>query len=301
MNGSNGRRRVRLRYLLIYVLALAAGLFSLVHFGGLLPSQALPDYEDGTLRIHYLDVGQADCTFFQLPDGRTMLIDAGTADMGDKIVAYIQEIGVETIDYVIATHPHADHIGGLTQVMEVFDIGALYMPWVSHSSQTFETVLEVAEQKNMEVRTARAGVVISDEDDLRIELIAPVRETYARMNDYSACTLLHFRERSFIFMADAEQLAESLITADVSADVYRIGHHGSHSSTSEEFLDRVDPEIAIISVGKENPYGHPSVSTLQMLRRRGITVYRTDTDGDIVLDCDGVDMEVYCQNDSEAA
>ena len=239
--------------------------------------------------VHYIDVGQGDSTFVQLPDGRSMLIDAGENDYGDTVVDYIKSSGEDYLDFVVATHPHSDHIGGMDDVIDEFDVGAFYMPDCSHNTVTFESMLDSLSEKEIKPVKAESGVVICNDDNLRIEILSPVT-TYDDLNNYSAVVKLTYGNKSFLFMGDAEQYAENLISADVSADVIKVGHHGSSTSTGEEFFNRVNPTFAVISSGENNDYGHPHKEVLDRLKESNIKIFRTDTDGTVVIGTDGENL-----------
>lgn len=239
------------------------------------------------LRVSFIDVGQGDSEFIELPNGETMLIDAGTNETGKNVVDYIKSLGYTSIDYVVGTHPHEDHIGGLDDVIKTFDIGSIYMPKVTADTKTFEDVLDAAESKNLMINTAKSGVSIMDTEDLSVKFLAPTLDIYENTNDYSAVVKVVYGDTSYLFTGDAEEFSESLITDDVNADVLKVGHHGSSTSTSTEFLKKVSPSSAVISCGKDNSYGHPHSETLQKLADIGTAVYRTDELGTIVSVSDG--------------
>lgn len=239
------------------------------------------------LRVSFIDVGQGDSEFIELPNGETMLIDAGTNETGKNVVDYIKSLGYTSIDYVVGTHPHEDHIGGLDDVIKTFDIGSIYMPKVTADTKTFEDVLDAAESKNLMINTAKSGVSIMDTEDLSVKFLAPTLDIYENTNDYSAVVKVVYGDTSYLFTGDAEEFSESLITDDVNADVLKVGHHGSSTSTSTEFLKKVSPSSAVISCGKDNSYGHPHSETLQKLADMGTAVYRTDELGTIVSVSDG--------------
>lgn len=239
------------------------------------------------LRVSFIDVGQGDSEFIELPNGETMLIDAGTNETGKNVVDYIKSLGYTSINYVVGTHPHEDHIGGLDDVIKTFDIGSIYMPKVTADTKTFEDVLDAAESKNLMINTAKSGVSIMDTEDLSVKFLAPTLDIYENTNDYSAVVKVVYGDTSYLFTGDAEEFSESLITDDVNADVLKVGHHGSSTSTSTEFLKKVSPSSAVISCGKDNSYGHPHSETLQKLADMGTAVYRTDELGTIVSVSDG--------------
>ncbi len=256
-------------------------------------------FNGDTLRVNYIDVGQGDSIFIQLPNKETMLIDAGEAYEADNVINYLNNLGIKKIDYVVGTHPHTDHIGGLEEVINTFDVGSIYMPKVSSNSKTFEDLLTTISNKGLKVKTAKSGVVVLSEDNLKLEFIAPNSDNYSNLNNYSAVLKLTYLGNTFLFMGDAETLSEDEITSDVDADVIKVGHHGSDSSSSVEFVKKVSPEYAIIMVGEDNSYNHPYQSIIDRYESVGAKVLRTDLDGNIVCDSDGVD--VTCKGDKESS
>lgn len=248
-----------------------------------------------TLRVNYIDVGQGDSIFIELPNKETMLIDAGESYEADNVINYIKNLGISKIDYIVGTHPHTDHIGGLEEVINTFDIGSIYMPKATSTSKTYLDLLTTISDKGLSVKTAKSGVVILDENDLKLEFIAPNSDSYSELNNYSAVLKLTYLDNTSLFMGDAETLSEDEITSDVDADVIKVGHHGSDSSSSLEFVKKVSPEYAIIMVGEGNSYNHPYQSIIDRYLSVGANVLRTDLDGNIVCDSDGVD--VSCKGD----
>ena len=244
------------------------------------------------LVAHYIDVGQGDASVIELPNGEVMLIDAGTSGYGDDIVEYIEDLGYDTIDYVVATHPHADHIGGMAEVIGSFQIGSIYMPKAVTTSKTYENLLETIQEKGLSVKTGKAGVEVLEEDDLAILMVAPVRESYSNLNNYSIVLTITYGDTTFLYTGDAEEDSLSEITSNIKADVLKVGHHGSDTSTTKEFLEKVKPEYAIISVGEGNSYGHPAASTISLLEEYTSNIYRTDLNGTVVVRSDGVNITV---------
>lgn len=238
------------------------------------------------LKVHFIDVGQGDSEFLELPNGQTMLIDAGEAEYGSGIVSYIKGLGHTKIDYLIASHPHADHIGGMATVVNGLNIGKIYMPKKSTTTKTFEGLLTAIKNKGLQVNTAKAGQNLLKAGNLNIDIIAPVNITGDDLNQYSAVVKVTYGANRFLFMGDAGSTSEAQISADVSADVLKVGHHGSNTSTSQTFLNKVRPKYAVIEVGKGNSYGHPTAATLTKLQNIGAAIYRTDNDGTIIFTSD---------------
>lgn len=244
------------------------------------------------LKVHFLDVGQGDSIFIELPTNETILIDASIKDASDKIINYLKEENVSKIDYVFATHPHSDHIGGMSAVIKAFDIGQIYMPKAVTTTKTYENLLLTIKDKNLKIKTAKAGNTIIDTDDLKLVVLAPNQDSYESLNNYSIVLKLTYKEKSFLFMGDAETLSEKEITGDVEADVLKVGHHGSRTSTSQAFLNKVNPSYAVISVGLNNDYKHPHQEVVDRLEKKNIKIYRTDQNGDIIFTTDGYNIDV---------
>ena len=242
-------------------------------------------YKDCDVLVHYIDVGQGDAIFANLPGGKTLLIDAG--ETGADVVDYITGIGETKIDYVIATHPHSDHIGGMEDVINTFEISKFFMPEVSHTTSVFENMIDSLIEKQVDSEYIKSGDVIFDSDGLKIQVLSPNGDEFDDLNNYSAIVKLTYKNKSFLFTGDAEKKAEKLITGDVSADVLKVGHHGSDTSTGKAFLDKVNPEVAVISVGAGNDYGHPDDRVLKRLEKKNITILRTDISGTIIIGTDG--------------
>ena len=260
---------------------------------------SISTFSGDTLRVNYIDVGQGDSIFIQLPNKETMLIDAGEAYEADNVINYLNSLGIKKIDYVVGTHPHTDHIGGLEEIVNTFDIGSIYMPKASSTSNTYLDLLTAIKNKGLKIKTAKSGVVVLDDDNLKLEFIAPNSDNYSELNNYSAVLKLTYLNNTFLFMGDAETLSEDEITSDVDADVIKVGHHGSDSSSGIEFVNKVSPEYAIIMVGEGNSYNHPYQSIIDRYESVGAKVLRTDLDGNIVCDSDGV--EVTCSGDKESS
>lgn len=249
-----------------------------------------PFTPSGKLTVSYIDVGQGDSIFIQTPSGKTMLIDAGVPEMGSRVVDYIRSRGVNKIDILVGTHPHADHIGGIPAVIENFQIGKFYMPKVITTTNTFEDVLKAAKAKGLSINVAKAGVVLDLGNEVKAQMLAPNSSHYDDLNNYSAVIKITYKNTAFLFTGDAEKESEEEMLSrgyDLKADVLKVGHHGSSSATTWAFLKAVSPKYAVISVGKGNDYGHPHKETMEKLKSLGITVYRTDECGTVVAVSDG--------------
>lgn len=247
---------------------------------------------DGRLQVHYIDVGQGDSTLVISPSGRSMLIDAGDNTSYEVIRPYLKEYGVEKIDILIGTHPDADHIGGIDDIIKNHDIGKFYMPSKLHTTKTFKDVLIEAKQKNLGIIEAAGDKKIDFDPDVEVILLSPEKgKNYGDDNNaYSAVVYMVYKDTSFLFMGDAEYENEKDIMRNypnLTADVIKIGHHGSASSSSPEFIKQIDPIAAAVSCGYKNKYSHPHREILGLLESSEIPLYRTDEQGDIVFRSDG--------------
>ncbi len=259
-----------------------------------LPQQpATPtDTAESKLRVHVLDVGQGDSTFVELPDGSTLLIDGGEKEYGQIVTEYIKALGYQKVDYVVGSHPHTDHIGGLATVINAFDIGKIYMPKKAATTNTFENLLKTIQKKGLSLQTAKAGVVLMKTEDTAVELLGPVQSDYGdEMNLYSAIVKITYGSQRFLIMGDAETENEKEISG-VEAEFIRVGHHGSNTSSSEAFVRKVDAEYAVVSVGEGNSYGLPKDHIIARWQNAGATVYRTDEVGTVIAYCDGHSIKI---------
>lgn len=256
--------------------------------------------EDVLLRVDFLNVGQADCALLST-NGHYMVIDGGNNGDADTILSYLEGQGVEKLDAVVGTHPHEDHIGSLDAIINHFDVDAVYMPKIMHTSKTFEDVLDAVANKGLKIKSPSPGDTI-DFNGLEIEVLGPQRE-YKDFNNNSIVLKVNAGETAFLFTGDAEETVEKDILQadyDLQADVLKVGHHGSSTSSSQAFLQAVKPKYAVISVGVGNSYHHPEEEALQRLQSIGAEIYRTDLQGNIVCTTDGKNIAFNCNSVSGA-
>ena len=235
--------------------------------------------QDNNLRVYCLDVGQGDSILIT-NNNKTMLIDASKNEMGSRVVKYLNDLGIKKIDYLVGTHPHEDHIGGLDNVIKNFDIGTIYMPNVVATTKTFEEVIDAISAKKLKVTSPKTG------DKFTVgNAECEVMSIRNDKDDYNNCSIvikMDFNNVSYLFTGDAEESVESSRKWP-HIDVLKVGHHGSNTSSSKKFLEQIKPEVALISVGQGNTYGHPTQATLKRLSNIGAKIYRTDENGTILL------------------
>ncbi len=247
--------------------------------------------------VHFIEVGQGDAALVQTASGN-LLIDAGTSDSIETLTAYLQTLGVETLSYAIFTHPHADHIGGATAILHACTVEHVVMPNAVSTSKTFEKMLTAIDAEQCEVIEGKAGVTFSM-GELVVELLAPVSDDVDDLNNASVVTKITYGNVSFLFTGDAESTSEAEMLqwndAKLNADILKVGHHGSATSSSAEFLSAVSPKVAVISVGLYNEYGHPHAKIVSRLEDLGATLYRTDKNGSIVVCTDGTTYAIQTE------
>ena len=227
-----------------------------------------------------------------------MIIDAGNNEDSDLIKSYLLNQGIQQLDVVVGTHPHEDHIGSLDTVIKNFDVKKVYMPKVSHTTKTFEDVLLAIKDKSLKVSTPIAGETFNL-GEAKFTILGPNNSEYKSLNDYSIIIKLEYGNNSFLFTGDAEVKSEKEMLNkgyNLDVDVLKVGHHGSTTSTSDEFLSAVSPKYAVISCEKDNDYGHPHKEIIEKLNKQRIEIYRTDQIGTIVLSSDGENITLGGSN-----
>jgi competence protein ComEC len=242
---------------------------------------------DGNFEVHYIDVGQADAELV-LCDGESMLIDGGNAADSNLIVSYLRDLNIDHLNYIVCTHAHEDHVGGLSGALNECTVDNVLCSTDNHDTKVFKNFKKYTEAQGKEIEIPETGDTF-ELGESYVEILGPQRE-YDELNNNSIVMKVTYGETSFLFTGDAEREAEQdIIDAgyDLSADVLKVGHHGSNSSTSYVFLREIMPKYAVISCGKDNSYGHPHEEPLSRLRDAGVTVYRTDESGHIVAVSDG--------------
>ncbi len=259
------------------------------------------DAETGLL-VTFLDVGQGDCIFLQSPSGNTLLVDGGPESATQTVLDFLDQKGVVGLDAVIASHLHADHIGGLISVIDTYPVFMFYYPPFDAESETYYQLLDALKENHVIVRSPLASkdALIDWDRDVEIRILSPYGIDYGRVDDFNDTSYIlrvTYGNTSLLLAGDATQVAEKLALKALpnsyfKADVLKVGHHGSSDSTGTKFLDAVNPSIAIISCGVDNQYGHPDQELLDRLNKRNITIYRTDQDGSITLLLDGTNVKV---------
>ncbi len=319
------KKRTRRRYLVGIILSSAlAALCVLITLGEWMDTPLLPTWNEifvrlglegtvsgegapaeGELRVRVLDVGNADSILVRC-GGDSLLIDAGERESGDEVVAALRSEGIRRLDYVIATHPDADHIGGMAQVISAMDIGTFLMAPMPEgktpTTQVYVAMLEALASKGLKFTSAKPGVQYSL-GEARLDILGPAAE-FSETNNQSVVCKITLGNRRLLFMGDAEKEAEdALLSAgvDLRADVIKIGHHGSAGSSQKEFLEAVGAQDAIITCGVDNPYGHPASQTLGVLRTLGMHIWRSDECGDITVTTDGNTLTVTAQQERREA
>nr|WP_245894510.1 ComEC/Rec2 family competence protein [Planomicrobium soli] len=246
------------------------------------------------MKVHFINVGQGDATYIKMPGGEDVLIDGGRQGQGDEIVAYLKKQKVDDIEILISTHPDADHLGGLDEVLKAFKVESVYAPKVAHTTDAYKNFLNAVKAEKLTIKSAKAGVKLPLKG-VTAKFVGPTRD-YGKsdLNNWSAVLHVTYNQNKFLFTGDAEKASESdMVKAKqtLQADVLKVGHHGAKTSSNTDFLKVVKPKHAVISVGK-NAYGHPTKDVLNRFKTAKATVYRTDQKGNIVFTSTGTKITV---------
>ncbi len=259
-------------------------------------STAAADVSESDFTVHFVDVGQGDCILIKSGE-YTMLIDAGENGNEEKVLSYLEEHGVEKFDYIIATHPHSDHIGGLYEVISEYAVDNVIMPRLTEENTpttvTYEKLLKAVKASEARVIAAVPGNIYSL-GKAEFQILAPFEQD-DNLNNMSVCVKLTYQGKSFLFTGDAETSVEKQMLnsdVDLSADVLKLAHHGSSTSNSVNFLQAVNPEILVISVGEDNSYGHPHTEIMERVYELDVPIYRTDEDGSVVIAVENNEIKV---------
>lgn len=254
--------------------------------------------------IHFVDVGQGDCTLVMC-NGMALLIDAGENGHETEVLNYLREMNIDKLDYIIATHQHSDHIGGIPEVLEEYEADNIIMPRLTKEQtptnstyKAFLTAINKSKESGSKIISAKPGLVYQL-GDASFEILGPVTDDCEDINSMSAVTKITYGESTFLVTGDAEKDEELEIIengADLDCDVLRTGHHGSSTSSSKEFLNAVTPEICVISCGADNDYGHPHEKAVNRMLKHTEEIYRTDICGSIIMTSDGENIEIYYEN-----
>ncbi len=262
-------------------------------FAGCAAEPKQDTFKEGTLTVYFFDVGQADCSLLLFPDETVVLIDAGNKADGKEVSAFLDDLGVDVIDYFVLTHPHEDHIGGAVDIFEDFTVSTVCMPEIDESylpaTAVYKNTMAAVENEKCRELSLTAGTVVVEKEDFNITAVAPRKNSiYSDMNDYSLTLLINCFTNTILFTGDAEKPSELDMLSEkvnLDADILKVGHHGSGNSSTKDFLSKVTPQVSVISCGEGNTYGHPHDDAVERLQSIGSKVYRTDTVGTVIAKC----------------
>ncbi|MBN8724568.1 MAG: MBL fold metallo-hydrolase [Acidobacteria bacterium] len=255
---------------------------------------------DKQLKVHMLDIGQGDSILIVTPEKKAILVDAGLVKAGDKVIETLEKYGISQIDLMVATHPHADHIGGMPKVLKAVPVKAFLDSGQEHPTATYEKLLTTVKEEVGKLTVARAGQNFELDSGIKIKILGPSKPLLEKVsgsveNANSVIMLLTYGDFRMIFTGDSEDETEERLLEknfDLKAQVLKVAHHGSQYASSDEFLEKVSPEVALISCGEDNNYGHPSPPTLEKFKKAKVKVYRTDLQGEITVISDGKNYQV---------
>jgi len=255
---------------------------------------------EGSVQVHFIDVEQGNCVLVMTP-GYSLLIDSGELQYSENVISYIKQAGITKLDYIIASHPHADHIGGMGAIINEFKPDKLFMPKIPDAlvptTQAFVRMLDAIEAISTQPVYARVGDII-DMGDAYIEILAPINDSYDKLNNFSVLAKLVHGNNSFLFTGDMEAAAENDVLnagSDIKADVLHVAHHGSRTSSRRAFLEAADGIYAVISVGALNPYSHPHDEVIDLLSLLDYEILRSDFMGTIIFISDEAGLEIITE------
>ena len=281
--------------IILFILIFIAGLFfARDTILGMLTETTAPastPVSGGEVQFHFIDVGQGDAALIRTEWG-DILIDAGTNSSEDELKAYLDSMGVKDLEYAVFTHPHEDHIGGADMVLNTYNVKRVILPDATANSKTFERMMDCIEAEKCEVIEATPDYVFNV-GEVKCTILAPISSSYTNTNNYSVVIRMDYGETSVLFTGDAEvdseaeMLARYGLKGTLDCDLLKAGHHGSDTSSSQDFLDAVTPAFAVISVGEGNTYDHPKQVTLTRFDTMNVPYYRTDKEGSIIFTTTG--------------
>ncbi|MFW2488555.1 ComEC/Rec2 family competence protein [Clostridium chromiireducens] len=280
---------VKKKYISIFLFMIIISLY-LISCSSLYKNSNYIKPDPNQMIVHFIDVGQGDSILIQV-NNKNMLIDAGPKSDKNELLNYLSKLNIEKLDYVIATHPHEDHIGNMSDIIDSYNVLKFYAPKVQSTTKTFEKMIDSLKRKGLKINVIRKD---TDSIDLgkntNVRVFSPIDDSYENLNNYSSVIKIQYGSTSFLFTGDAEKDVEEKIldnNENISSDVLKVGHHGSSTSTSKAFLNKINPSIGVISVGKDNTYNHPNNETIKSLKENNVTIYRTDKDETVILSSDG--------------
>jgi beta-lactamase superfamily II metal-dependent hydrolase len=282
------------------LLAVLLCIFVLAGCTSAVETEKIPVAAGHEMRVHFFDVGQGDSILIESPNGKTMLVDGGVKGAGQQVVSYINELGIDKLDIVVATHPDADHIGGLIPVLNSIPIEQFYDSGKVHTSQTFEEMLSLIDTNIIPYNVPKTGDSIAFDDELEVKVLN-ANENASDNNDASIVLKVTYGNISFLLTGDAGvALEKEMLQQNVKATVLKAGHHGSNTSSSQSFIQAVQPEVTILSYGKDNKYGHPHAEVVERLQAIGSKIYATAEAGTVTVSTDGVSYNVSAKEWSGA-
>ena len=298
-NGKNGRKRTKKETLITIAIILIILIATNIK-NAILENQdnSRGESVEGELILTMIDVGQADC-FLLMQNGETALVDCGTRSTGKDAVEYLKSIGITKLDYVFGTHPHDDHMGGMYDVITNFEVGKVIIPEIKETITTnwYTKLMGELQSGSYIVENPKVGDIYYL-GEASMVVLGPISDANGNTNNYSTVMKVSFGEMDIIMTGDAETEVEEEILAtnvDLDAEILKMGHHGSDTSSSEEFLDAISPDYALISTKVGNKYEHPIKSTMDNLKQRNIEVYRTDENGTVIATITSDSVSFNCE------